>query len=73
MTSEEKAAAKRLNEQFKAGSSFMYNASLTSFVAGFGLWYSAAGDTYWILAGALAGLTFGGFAIALLQELRPEE
>jgi hypothetical protein len=73
MTPEQKAAAKRLNEQFKAGSSFLYNASLTSFVAGFGLWYTPGGDTYWMLAGALAGITFGGFAIALLQELRPEE
>ena len=70
---EYEVAAKRLNEHFKAGSSFLYNASLTSFAGGFGLWYSADGDTYWILAGVLAGLIFAGFAFALLQELRSEE
>ncbi|HUD91235.1 hypothetical protein [Sphingobium sp.] len=73
MTPDQKAAAKRLNEQFKAASSFLYNASLACFVAGFGLWYSDNADPYWIVAGALGGIVFGGFAIGILQEMRSEE
>lgn len=73
MTSEDKAIARRWNEQIKAAASFFYNAALANFAAGFGLWYSGSKDTYWILAGALSGLMGWGFAIGLLQELRPEE
>lgn len=73
MTPEEKATAKRWNEQIKAAASFLYNAALACFAAGFGLWYSGSENTYWILAGALAGLLAFGVAVGVLDELRPEE
>lgn len=73
MTPGEKATAKRWNEQIKAAASFLYNAALAFFAAGIGLWYGGSKETYWILAGALAGLLSVGFAIAILQDLRPEE
>ena len=73
MESAEKIAAKQFNDQLRAGATFLYNAALASFAAGFGLWYTDTRNSHWILAGVLGGIVFAGFAIALLQEMRAEE
>lgn len=61
-----------LNEKLKMVSGFLSNAALASLGGGFGLWWSN-GSTYWILAGALAGIVMLAFSLELLTYMKSEE